>query len=226
MKLRHEHKFLVEYDDYMRIRHSLTKVMNLDKNSIDNKGYHIRSVYFDDIYENALYEKLSGISERKKYRVRIYNFSDNRIKLEIKKKFQDFTNKIGTDINKEEYYRLYNGDINDYAFSDNLVKRSYYIETRNNLLRPKVIVDYYREAFTLPYNEVRITFDLELEAVKPQKDIFSDSMITHKLPPMYSRILEVKYNNFLPTHIKSILEPYNLTRLSVSKFLLCRDIIQ
>ncbi len=226
MKLRHEHKYLIEYDTYLRLKNTLSNVMHLDENSIEDKGYHIRSVYFDDVYETALNEKLSGISERKKYRVRIYNYSDNRIKLEIKKKYQDFTNKIGTDITKQEYFRLYDTYISDYAFSDDIVKRSYYLETRNNLLKPKVIVDYYREAFTLPFNEIRITFDLQLEAAKPVRDIFTDEIVTYGFEEKYSRILEVKYNNFLPTYIKTILEQYNLTRLSVSKYLLCRDKIQ
>ena len=226
MKLRHEHKYLIEYDTYLRLKNTLSNVMHLDENSIEDKGYHIRSVYFDDIYETALNEKLSGISERKKFRVRIYNYSDNRIKLEIKKKYQDFTNKIGTDITKQEYFRLYDTYISDYAFSDDIVKRSYYLETRNNLLKPKVIVDYYREAFTLPFNEIRITFDLQLEAAKPVRDIFTDEVVTYGFEEKYNRILEVKYNNFLPTYIKTILEQYNLTRLSVSKYLLCRDIIQ
>ncbi len=226
MKFRHEHKFLIEYDTYARIRSSIKQVMSLDANSVEGKGYHIRSLYFDDMYENALFEKLSGIVNRKKYRVRIYNFSNERIKLEIKRKFNDYTHKVATTIDREEYERIYNADISDFAFSDDSVKRSYYLEMRNNLLRPKVIVDYYREAFVLPYNEIRITFDTQLAALKPTLNIFSESMHTTALPPYYSLILEVKYNNFLPNHIKTILERYDLTRLSVSKFLLCRDIIQ
>lgn len=71
MKFRHEHKYLIEYDTYVRLKHSLKKVMTLDKHSSNDKGYHIRSLYFDDLYENALNEKLSGIVNRKKYRVRI-----------------------------------------------------------------------------------------------------------------------------------------------------------
>jgi hypothetical protein len=200
--------------------------MQLDDNSIENTGYHIRSLYFDDTYGSALYEKLSGLSVRQKFRARIYNYSDNKIKLEIKKKYQDFTNKIGVTITRDEYEKLYQGNVSDFAFSDNLVKRSYYLETRNNLLRPTVIVDYYREAYVLPYNQIRVTFDKQLSASKPCIDIFSDKIITEYLPDTYSRILEVKYNNFLPTHIKTILEQYDLTRLSVSKFLLCSDIIQ
>ena len=226
MKFRHEHKFLLEYDTYMRIKSALKHCMSLDENSLEDKGYHIRSLYFDDMYQTALNEKLSGIVDRKKYRVRIYNFSDERIKLEIKRKFNDYTNKVATVITKEEYYKLYSADVSDFAFSDNRVKKSYYLETRNNVLRPKVVVDYYREAYVLPYNEIRITFDTRLSATKPRMNIFSDSIYTVALPIPYAFIIEIKYNNFLPTHIKTILEQYDLTRLSVSKFLLCRDIIQ
>lgn len=226
MKFRHEHKFLLENDTYLRLKNSLSKIMELDENSIENMGYHIRSLYFDDIYESALNEKLSGISERKKFRIRIYNFSDNRIKLEIKNKYEDFTNKIGTTISKEEYYKIYKSDISDFASSQDIVKRKYFIEMKTNLLRPKVIVDYYREAYVLPYNEIRITFDRELSASKPYIDMFSDELIKEHLPDTYSRILEVKYNNFLPSYIKTILEQYDLTRLSVSKYLLCRYKIQ
>lgn len=226
MKLRHEQKFLIEYDSYLNLRNALSKVMNIDENAIGDGSYLIRSLYFDDYNDSALYEKLSGISERKKYRVRIYNYSDLKIKLEIKKKFQDYTNKIGTTISKEEYENLYYSNISDWITSPNIVKRSYYLENRLKLLRPKIIVDYYREAFTLPYNEVRLTFDTKLCAATPEFNIFNDKIITKNLPKDYSLILEVKYNNFLPTFIKTILEPYDLTRLSVSKFLLCRDINQ
>jgi hypothetical protein len=226
MKLRHEQKFLIEYDSYLNLKNALSKVMNVDENAIGDGSYLIRSLYFDDYHDSALYEKLSGISERKKYRVRIYNYSDSKIKLEIKKKFQDYTNKIGTTITKEEYENLYYSNISDWITSPDLVKRSYYLENRLKLLRPKIIVDYYREAFTLPYNEVRLTFDTQLCAANPEFNIFTDKIITKNLPKDYSLILEVKYNNFLPTFIKTILEPYDLTRLSVSKFLLCRDINQ
>ncbi len=226
MKFRHEHKFLIEYDTYARIRGALKQCMALDNNSVEGLGYHIRSLYFDDMFESSLHEKLSGIVNRKKYRVRIYNYSQDTIKLEIKRKFNDYTNKVATTIQRDEFERIYNADVSDLAYTDDSVKMSYYLEIRNNLLRPKVIVDYYREAFVLPYNEIRVTFDTQLSAVKPRMDIFSDRIHSVALPPCYSLIMEVKYNNFLPSHIKNILERYDLTRLSVSKFLLCRDRIQ
>ena len=45
--------------------------------------YHIRSLYFDDVYETALKDKVAGTDERCKYRVRIYNYNDSVIKFVI-----------------------------------------------------------------------------------------------------------------------------------------------
>lgn len=196
--------------------------MHMDENSLNN-GYQIRSLYFDDVNNSALFEKTSGISERKKFRVRIYNNDDSKIKLEIKKKYQEFTNKKSTFISKKEYENIYNCQITDLMNSNNDIRREYYFEIRNRLLKPKIIIDYYREAYTLPYNEIRVTFDNDLSYSKPDLNIFSDKTVSYQLAKEYSRILEIKYNNFLPDFVKRIFEPFSLTKLSVSKYVLCRE---
>lgn len=223
MKLRYEHKYLIEYDTYLKIKDRLDKVLKLDANSVGGKGYHIRSLYFDDIYESALFDKSAGISNRKKYRIRIYNYSENVIKLEIKRKYQDYTNKISTRITKDDYTKIYTGDVSDFPERQNEVMTNYYLQIRNNVLKPKVIVDYYREAYVLPYNQIRITFDKNLSAANPQYNIFTDDVYSVHLSDEYSRIIEVKYNNFLPDFVKKVFEPFPMTRLSVSKYVLCRE---
>lgn len=223
MNLRYEHKYLLDYETYLKIKDRLNKVLKLDDNSVGGKGYHIRSLYFDDIYDGALFDKSAGVSTRKKYRIRIYNYSENVIKLEIKRKFQDYTNKISTRINKDDYTKIYTGDVSDFIDRDNEVMTNYYLQIRNNILKPKVIVDYYREAYVLPYNQIRITFDMNLSAAKPQYNIFTDDVYSKHLDDEYSRIIEVKYNNFLPDFVKKLFEPFPMTRLSVSKYVLCRE---
>jgi hypothetical protein len=198
-------------------------VLKLDENSVGGKGYHIRSLYFDDIYDSALMDKAAGLSDRKKYRIRIYNYSEEVIKLEIKRKYQDYTNKISTRITKEDYTKIYTGDVADFPERNNMVMTNYYLQVRNNILKPKVIVDYYREAYVLPYNQIRITFDRKLSAAVPQQNIFTDDVFSKHLDDEYSRIIEVKYNNFLPDFVKKIFEPFPMTRLSVSKYVLCRE---
>lgn len=223
MKLRYEHKYLIEYDTYLKIKDRLDKVLKLDANSVGGKGYHIRSLYFDDIYESALFDKSAGISNRKKYRIRIYNYSENVIKLEIKRKYQDYTNKISTRVTKDDYTKIYTGNVSDFPERQNEVMTNYYLQIRNNVLKPKVIVDYYREAYVLPYNQIRITFDKNLSAANPQHNIFTDDVYSVHLSDEYSRIIEVKYNNFLPDFVKKVFEPFPMTRLSVSKYVLCRE---
>jgi hypothetical protein len=223
LKLRYEHKYLIDYGTYLKIKDRLSKVLKLDDNSVGGKGYHIRSLYFDDIYESALMDKSAGILNRKKYRIRIYNYSEEVIKLEIKRKFQDYTNKISTRITKDDYKKIYTGDVADFPARQNEVMTNYYLQVRNNILKPKVIVDYYREAYILPYNQIRITFDNKLSAAAPQYNIFTDDVYSKRLDEKYSRIIEVKYNNFLPDFVKKVFEPFPMTRLSVSKYVLCRE---
>ncbi|WP_242950682.1 polyphosphate polymerase domain-containing protein [Clostridium grantii] len=223
INLRHEHKYLLPYGNYIQIRNILYKIMKLDKHTLNNEGYHVRSVYFDDLYNTSLKEKLAGIKVRKKYRIRTYNFSSETIKLEIKEKYGDYTNKRSNNISKEEYKKIIHKDIDFLLTSNSEIKKEYYIEMKNNLLKPKVVVDYYREAYILPYNNIRITFDKNLSVANAFENIFSSNLKTNELPKEYSLIMEVKYDNFLPSHIKSVLEMFSLNKLSVSKYLLCRE---
>jgi hypothetical protein len=223
MKLRHEYKYLLEYGNYVQIKNIIEKIMKLDDNTQNQEGYHVRSLYFDDMYDSALKEKYSGIQVRKKHRIRIYNYSQEVIKLEIKEKYGNFTNKISCGISKEEYEKIIAKDISFLTMDNNKVKEKYYLEIKNNLLKPKVIVDYWREAYTLPYNDIRITFDKNLAAAKPSEDIFTNNLFSKQVGQEFALIMEIKYNNFLPSHIKSVLKNFSLNKLSVSKYLLCRE---
>lgn len=224
-KYRHEYKYLLHPSTYYRLREVLNKVMTVDQNTGINKGYYVRSLYFDDMYDTALSEKRLGKLIRSKYRIRIYDFSDQVIKLEIKDKYEDYIQKKSCSISKNEYEMILAGDVGFLHNTRNEVKERYYYEIRNNLLQPKVIIDYFREAFILPYNQIRVTFDKDLSAALPQQDIFNREMSSIQVGQEYAIIMEVKYNNFLPGHIRSLLEMHSLTRLAISKYLIGREFI-
>ena len=80
--LRHELKYLITPAELTVLRNTLAPLMQLDQ----GHEYLIRSLYFDTINDDALEEKIAGVGNRKKYRIRIYNFSDRVIKLECKSK--------------------------------------------------------------------------------------------------------------------------------------------
>ena len=85
MNFRHEWKHEITSADKMVLIQRLSAVMTLDSHA---KGgiYHIRSLYFDDLNDTALYEKLDGVNMRDKYRLRYYNGDTSHIVLERKSK--------------------------------------------------------------------------------------------------------------------------------------------
>ena len=71
LPLRHELKFLITRTQYEVLHRTLTAAMRLDPNAEKNGGsYHIRSLYFDTVFDDALYDKIAGVKDRDKYRIR------------------------------------------------------------------------------------------------------------------------------------------------------------
>lgn len=70
MQLRHELKHQISQTDLIILRQRLGAVMSRDRHTIDGK-YEIRSLYFDNPDDQALRDKLDGVRDRVKYRIRI-----------------------------------------------------------------------------------------------------------------------------------------------------------
>ena len=64
--LRHELKYFITPAEMTVLRGILTPVMQLDPNGNEHNEYHIRSLYFDTINDDALEEKIAGVGNRKK----------------------------------------------------------------------------------------------------------------------------------------------------------------
>lgn len=59
--LRHELKFYINPVEYQVLSRQLDRVLERDPNGDENNEYHIRSLYFDTIYNDALLDKLDGV---------------------------------------------------------------------------------------------------------------------------------------------------------------------
>ena len=92
MYYRVEDKYIVYEDQIAYFRERLKDLMVRDEHS-RNGSYLIRSIYFDDKQDSALYEIESGIDDRTKIRIRNYNCDDSFIRLEEKSKKSGFTHK-------------------------------------------------------------------------------------------------------------------------------------
>lgn len=220
--LRHELKYHITPAELTVLRGVLAPVMQLDPNGNENNEYHIRSLYFDTINDDALEEKIAGVGNRKKYRIRIYNFSDRVIKLECKSKYGDLISKQSVSIPRELAEQLIAGDPDGLQRMRHPLFHDVYREMRTRLLRPAVIVDYVREAYIHQAEEVRITFDKQVRTGLYSVDMFNPEIPTYPVFDDPVEILEVKFDEFLPGYLQSILSGVTAQRSAISKYTWCR----
>ncbi|SHE79266.1 VTC domain-containing protein [Marinitoga hydrogenitolerans DSM 16785] len=216
---RYELKYLISYQNYIVLRNKLKNIMLLDENANNLGFYYVRSLYFDDYLNTAYYDKLNGIMNRYKYRIRIYNFQDNVIKLQKKIKKGNFSTKIDNLIDKKEYFKFIN---ERKCCLDNKVKDFCFL-MKYKRLSPVVIIDYEREAYKYKYGGVRITFDFNLKATTFNKDIFAKDLKLINVLEKNKIILEVKFEKFIPFVIKNIIKNSRIN-MSISKYVICRSV--
>ena len=71
--LRHELKYYLSRPGAALVKSRLRTLMRPDPHADGFSPYFIRSLYFDDMDYTAYRDKLSGVAERNKYRLRFYN---------------------------------------------------------------------------------------------------------------------------------------------------------
>ena len=223
--MRHELKFFINEMQYWLLSSALDNVLKRDPFGDANNNYAIRSLYFDTIFDNAYYDKINGTKDRDKYRIRIYNYSDKTIKIECKSKVGSLISKRSITIPRALADQLIIGDPTGLEQTRSGLLHDVYKEMRTHLLHPVVIVDYIREAYLHPAEEVRITFDKQLRTGVFSTDMFDPFVPT--VPAFAHReiILEVKYNAFMPSYIRDLINFYvrGAIQTAISKYTLCRQ---
>ena len=219
---RHELKFFINPAEVEALRARLRPVLWMDSHCVGGRPYVIRSLYFDDIADSAFNEKQAGVMQRDKYRIRIYRYSDKEIFLERKRKLGDLIQKSSVQITRRLCDQIISGDPTGLQRSSNQLLQDVYVQMRTRLLRPKVIVDYAREAYLHPAEDTRITFDLNLHSALHSIDLFNPHLPTVCPHDRNVEILEVKFNNYLPDYVANLLHGIEAERSAVSKYILCR----
>lgn len=221
-KFRHEQKYYITHNEYLVLKSRLSNSIQGDPFTDDNNQYHIRSLYFDDIYNSASNDKLAGVENRIKYRIRIYNRSDDVIKYEVKRKNGNYIYKKVTTLQRSECNDILSNKIDFLNHKNEKILKELYINIKTKLLKPAVIVDYLRETYIYPIGNVRISFDMDLSTPLNSIDIFDKNISSvHTLDPSLV-IMEIKFNNILPEFIKYLLQIDIKQRDAISKYLICR----
>lgn len=223
-RYRNEFKHLINYHDYTLIRSRLQSLLATDKHVEADGSYTVRSLYFDDYYNRAYHDKYAGVLNRSKYRIRIYNYSEDRITLEKKNKVGAYNYKQNAPLTAEEVNCILDGQYDFLLKSPHNLLRIFYHECVSNFMRPRVVVDYEREPFVMEAGDVRITFDKNVRAGLEGFDIFDSCMPMVEALRPGMLILEVKYTELLPTMVREALPSRASEYTAVSKYILGCDL--
>lgn len=220
MVYRHEWKHQINYSDMIAIRQRLKVIAKSDIHAVDGK-YFIRSLYFDNLSDKALREKIESVNRREKFRIRYYNGDLSFIHLEKKSKLNGLGAKQKAILSAEEVQSIIDGNFDWALNSKRPLIQELYSKMKSQGLRPKTIVDYTREPFTFAPGNVRVTLDYNIRTGLGCVDFLNPDCVT--IPAGDAPIiLEVKWDEYLPTVIKNAIQLESRRTAPFSKYAACR----
>ena len=101
-------------------------------------------------------------------------------------------------------------------------KRRLLLELISHGMLPKVIVTYRRIPFIYNAGNVRITFDGDITSSDETSRLLTRDYRQRPVLPPGKSILEVKWDELLPLHIKSMMQLDTLQWSTFSKYYTCR----
>lgn len=234
--LRFENKYFVPFALLPRLRQAILPYMELDVH-VEHKEsfqYSVRSIYFDSGGFDYYHDKVQGIGNRDKVRIRAYheNTDESIAFLEIKRKYSvpltkyrvpfkaiDILNLFGS--RESEDYILGNG--REYPDTQENYKRFFYYIYKNNL-KPMILVVFEREPYNCKFDKsVRITFDKNLRSYPypTLEEIFKERGLIESFEGHF--IMEVKFSHTFPFWMRPIISKFNLKTEAISKYVTSVD---
>lgn len=220
---RHELKYAIGTADCLALRSRLRTVMAHDSHAGAAGVYLVRSIYFDNVDDKALREKINGVQKREKFRIRYYNDDLSFITLEKKLKYNELCRKLDAELTAAECRALLAGDTGWMPGHRSELVRELYCKMRSQQLRPRLLVSYVREPYVYAPGNVRVTFDSQIRT-----SLYGRGFLPGDISDIAAAdspggaVLEIKYDAFLPESISCLLQTEGLRRQAFSKYGVCR----
>lgn len=217
---RFEYKYRLTPFQYHRVKAAIRPFMRIDPytHRAPNGRYLVRSLYFDTSDFRAYQEKIDGVCDRTKLRIRTYKptFQESEaIRVELKARKGISMEKHSTFVDPRDYESFMR--TNHWPKNDNPVLSEFERYVHLKTLLPQVIVEYQREGFSARLQEnLRITFDHIVKS-SPAKTLFPASPI-FKIHNRNIIILEIKCNKSQPNWLRSMVRVHGLRIAANSKF--------
>ncbi len=219
---RQEKKYFITLPDMHRLAGHFERVMIPDAHN-GPLGYTIRSLYFDTVDDGDYNAKIDGLELRRKLRLRIYDPSADFAMLEMKQKEGAYQKKRSLRISRADALELCAGRYTALLRYPDPFAAECYGLMHMGCYRLKTIVEYRRRAYIAKENKIRITFDHEIRATETCMELSSPRLNMYPVFDRFNVVLEVKYNGFLLSYIKNLVNETDRSELSVSKYCLARS---
>ena len=220
MDYRHEIKHIISPGDAAAVCANMRAIAQLDPHAQKNGFYHIRSLYFDDPADTALREKLDGVGERRKFRIRYYDQDLSYIMLECKMKRDGVGCKPQQQLTLEETQRILSGDIEWLPAHGSPLLTMLYAEMKMRRYRPRTVVAYRRIPYIYSMGNVRVTIDWDIRT-GPPGSFLDPNGLTWPVAENVT-LLEVKWDAYLPAVVRQAAALKSRTPSAFSKYAACR----
>ncbi|MCR5153571.1 MAG: polyphosphate polymerase domain-containing protein [Lachnospiraceae bacterium] len=221
---RYEKKYIINDEQYKALRERLAEYMEADAHSKDGGFYTICNIYYDTPDNNLIRASVDPAGARYKEKVRLRSYgtvgTDDKVFLEIKKKYEGLVNKRRTTMYLKDAYNFIETkeqpEIQPFMNKQVLNELSYAIK-RNNI-EPKLFLSYDRVAmFGKDNKDFRITFDKNITTRRYDLGLHY-GVYGDKLLEEGKWIMEVKIDNAMPLWMTKILSELKIYPGSFSKY--------
>lgn len=219
---RYEVKYLMDSDTFEKIQRQLIEYMELDEYNKKHPFYTISNIYYDTLDNHLIRNSLSKPKYKEKLRLRAYGVPsvEDKVYLEIKKKFNGIVNKRRTKLVLDEAYEFVEtGDkpeLKSYMNKQVLNEIDYLIKLYNPV--PKLYLAYDRKAFFgINNRDLRVTFDTNIRSRREELRLEAGDYGRYLLPEDIW-LMEVKAEKTIPIWLSRMLSKHKLYKTSFSKY--------
>ena len=223
-KYRNEWKYICSDWDLKLLENRLSGVLKKDRHAGGDGSYSVRSLYFDDYDNTCAKQNEASLPDRYKWRIRYYGGGTSRhMHLEYKRKHNGQGIKKSCKISEEECRKILSGDPMSvfWGTGEDLLKQ-FCVAIINRRFEPKAIIDYERIAFVEPISHVRITIDKNISASNEFDKFISGNYLKMPLQGQNLHVLEVKFDDILPSYLQRIINTFDRKPTSFSKYYIGR----
>ena len=217
---RFETKYLINLPTYFALKNAITPYLKPDfytKNA-PNQRYLVRSLYFDTRNFRFYIEKINGISDRIKFRIRTYGnhpVDQPDIRVEMKVRKGKLMEKYGSLITHIAYQQFMDKGKWEPLDDPVLMEFERYFHLWG--LVPKTLVQYEREGFeSRAIDNLRLTFDHEMRSFSTD-ELFPE-VIYWRRHRESQVVLEIKHKNEVPYWMTKIIQNFHLKIIPNSKY--------